>query len=362
MTLNFQDMLKQQQAMASQGDIYQTEEPRFAADERFYTISKAQDGTGTVKVRFLPSGSSTGGLNYFVKRLTHNVKNEKLYPGGAKPEIRSFWGEDAICPKTKNKDNACPICDMGWSLYNEAKESGLDKKETTPILQNWVSKDEYIVNILILSDTINPSNNGKVFLFKLSKTILDIFKKENERIREIIASSSEEERLSQGIPSDVTSFDAFDLLKGKNITLKYKPKKMVVQPSDYWGSSYLDQSFTPIVKSESEYNELVSKLYNLDEFTVNATIKDEEFLQSKVDWLLFKGAVQKKEKADIGTHQEVPKETVQPIGQAKETVQPIVESPVQEQAKSIVNEPVVQEQSTTPAQSQEDFFARFQSK
>ena len=350
--MDFQKMLAQQEEQAKSGAMYETK-PQFKSDERFYTISKDQEGNGTVTVRFLPSfNKSKDNLNYFVKRYTHNVKNSKLYPGAEKPEQRSFWGDDAICPKTISSDNSCPICDHGWELYNEAKENGVPKEKLGTILGNWTNNEELITNILVINDPINKDNNGKVFLFKLSKTILDSMKNEAEKVKEICAQGNDA-KLAQGIPSNVTYFDSYNLLTGKNITLKYKNYKKV-KPAEVWGSSYWDVNFTSLVKNEEEWKAVMEKTYCLEEFTTDAKVQSEDFLNEKLDFLEFRDG--KESKKESNQAQQQVQQEIPTFNQVQEQVQQEIqrqETPKEEPVKETPKE-------TTPeVKSEDDFFAQF---
>lgn len=369
--MDFQAMLAQQQETVASGAAF-VDKPAYKADERFYTISKDADGNGTVTVRLIPSvNANKTGLNMFVKRLVHNAKGSKLFPGKDKPDIRSFWGDEAICPKTISSDNKCPICDYGWAEWKAQKDT-LSKEDVGKILGNWVSKEEYITNIQIINDKINPSNNGKIFLFKLSKTIVGMFQKEAEQFNELVSTCSPEERLARGIPSDLTFFDPYNLMCSKNLVLKYKSKKHVKTPIEYWNSSYFDSIYTGIAKNMDEYQQLATKAYCLDEFTTNAVVKDEDFLEEKLKWLLFDDVkpAQPAQQSTAVNHEAQPAQQTVPVQPVEESVvQNIVQQTVPVQpVEPVVTNTVVQQAPVEPVEpvalepvssSQEDFFAKF---
>lgn len=282
--MTFEDMLQKQQEVAIDPNSYK-DKKTFATDERFYTISKDESGNGNVTVRFLPSfNTNKDTLNTYLTYKIHSVNFEKKFPGKDKPEKK--WTGELICPKTQGHDKDCPICSFAWDRYTEDKESGADEKVYKAWATNFLSKDVIVTNILIINDKVNPTNNGKVFLFKLSKTVLDIFSKEAEKIKEIIDSGDEAEIESNGL-TGMKGFNPFDLLNGKNMTLKYKNKKEVSQPSDYWGSSYFATAMTGVVKNTDEYKEMVESSYCLDEFFTDEFITPIETLKKKLDDVTF---------------------------------------------------------------------------
>jgi hypothetical protein len=67
------------------------------------------------------------------------------------------------CPATIGKK--CPVCD---DLY---KNKYFDKDKT--IYDNRKKTTSFYTNVLIIDDVNNPTNNGKVFLFKFGVKIMD---------------------------------------------------------------------------------------------------------------------------------------------------------------------------------------------
>jgi len=306
--MDFASMYKKMEEEAASPDRYKTK-PAFESDSRFYKISKDKDGNGTVIVRFLPSfNKDRTALNTHVLKKVHALQWEKHFPGKDKPERR--WKPEFMCPKTISSDHSCPVCDYGWDMYNELKEAGEVKDKYDLYRRAFTNSEKVITNILIVKDELHPENNGKVFLFELSKTVLAMFPKEVEKVKEM----TDDDKKASGCPSDMKVFDPFNVMCSKNICLKFKDKKFVTIPADYWGSSYFTNSFSAIATSMEETQKLVESTHCLDEFISDANLISSEEMLKQLDYVLFKDAKPKKEKT------ETPKQ--EPVYQA-----PVVEIP-----------------------------------
>jgi hypothetical protein len=120
----------------------------FKKDERFWTPDKKK--AGTYIIRFLPDakGRKNGDLP-FVKLLHHAFK----YIAGGQTK---WWIEN--CVNTFGYDRECPICAKSW----EYKDSNFEKDKK--LAGEWCRKLTYISNILVVKNTANPEDEGKVFL------------------------------------------------------------------------------------------------------------------------------------------------------------------------------------------------------
>lgn len=119
-------------------------------DDRFWYPKRDKSGNAHALIRFLPAGADEP--IPFVRYWHHGF------------EVNGKWYIEN-CPTTLN--GKCPCCELNNELWNSGKES--DKK----IVSVRKRKLTYISNILVIDDPESPENNGKVFLFKYGKKILD---------------------------------------------------------------------------------------------------------------------------------------------------------------------------------------------
>lgn len=319
------DLLNKQREEALKPDAFK-EKPRFSVDERFYQLSKDQNGCAKVLIRFMPSLNTVGDqLNTYVTQQYHNV-NWNKNPLDEKSERKYFAG---VCPKTKDPKAPCPICEWGFEQGGKIdKVTGPEAKTDpqqllrTKYYKEFVSKDKHICNIMVIKDDINPENNGKVFLFELKPSIYKMFAAEAEKVQDQLDTyTTDEEKRQRNIPTNLQGFNPFDLEIGKDLWLVYKSKKYTDgDVKNYWGHSRWDDIYTD--KSggtKDSHMDMLQMGYNLDEFMDDKVIPEMDFLQTKLTELTF-GAYKKpsdKEEAQ----QEAP------VNSAEQVVQNIVQTP-----------------------------------
>ena len=151
-------------------------------DERFWKPEQGKDGNGFAVIRFLPAPE--GEDVPWVRVFSHGFQGK----GG--------WFIEN-CPTTIGKK--CPLCEANNELWNSGLESDKD------IARQRKRKLNYISNILVVEDTANPSNNGKVFLYKFGKKIFD-------KITEKMQPEFKDEQ----------SINPFDFWQGCNFKLKIR--------------------------------------------------------------------------------------------------------------------------------------------
>ena len=168
-------------------------------DDRMWTLTRDKSDNGYALIRFLPAVE--GEDVPWVRLFNHGFQGK----GG--------WLIEN-CPTTIGRK--CPVCEANnelWGSGNEAnKQIARDRKR----------KMSYISNILVISDPANPSNDGKIFLFKFGKKIFDKL----------------QEAMNPTTP-DEPKFNPFDYWGGANFKLKAHRESGYVS---YEKSSFQPQS------------------------------------------------------------------------------------------------------------------------
>lgn len=119
-------------------------------DERFWELTRDSKGEGDATIRFLPNKNEEE-LSYY-PTFKHSIK------------INDSYFVDR-CPTTLGKDHICPIC-----KWNQDQDDDFVKNNGTYRKKGWIS------NILVIKDTGNPENEGKVFLFEFGVHVNNILK------------------------------------------------------------------------------------------------------------------------------------------------------------------------------------------
>ena len=126
-------------------------------DDRVWQYKADEKGNYYGEIRFLPTAD--GDDAPFVKTFRHFFKSD----------IGKWFIAD--CPTTLGKGNPCPVCDEntrhleGYGGWTDAPE-----KEKN-VVRNRKRNQQYVSNILVVKDPANPSNEGKVMLFKYGPRI-----------------------------------------------------------------------------------------------------------------------------------------------------------------------------------------------
>jgi hypothetical protein len=125
-----------------------------SSDPRIWKPTRGQDGNGSATIRFI--GPATNEENLFVRVFYNNYTNTKT---------KKFYNEKSL--QTIGKKD--PFTEHFSKLYSSGKKD--EAKQFKRV-------EYYYSNVLIIKDTNNPENDGKVFIFRYGKTIFDKVVKE----------------------------------------------------------------------------------------------------------------------------------------------------------------------------------------
>ena len=198
-------------------------------DERIWKLERDKTGNGYAVIRFLPAAVNEDVP--WVRIWTHGFKG----PGG-------WYIENSLT--TLGKDD--PVSKANTALWNSGVES--DKN----IARDRKRKLSYYSNILVLEDSANAENEGKVFLFRYGKKIF-------EKITSVMNPEFKDE----------TPLNPFDFWEGANFKIKIR---QVDGYANYDKSEFASQS----------------KLYDGDDAKCEAIWKQQHSLQDLVTVDKFK--------------------------------------------------------------------------
>ena len=172
------------------------------------------------------------------------------------------------CPTTIG--GKCPVCEANSELWN----SGIEDDKT--VARDRKRKLSYIANIMVVSDPKNPSNDGKVFLFKFGKKIFD---KIMEKLQPEFA--------------DETPTNVFDFWKGADFKLKIRKVAGYVN----YDKSEFDVPAPLMGGDDKQLEGVWAKQHKLQEFLKPENFKSYDELSKKLDSVL-KSAPEGKRKAE----------------------------------------------------------------
>ena len=212
-----------------QKDETPTTDKKSYVDERLWKPQVDKAGNGYAVIRFLPA--SKGEEMPWVRIWNHAFQG----PTGQ-------WYIENSLTTINQKD---PV-----SEYNIARKQK--------------RKLQYYSNIYVVSDSVNPSNQGKVFLFKYGKKIFD-------KLSEAMQPAFEDE----------TPINPFDLWEGANFKLKIR------KVDGYW--NYDKSEFDKPLKlkdNDDEMEKIWNTQYSLKDFTAPSNFKSYDELKTRLDAVL----------------------------------------------------------------------------
>lgn len=219
---------------AENGNVF--EEKKSYSDERFYTLPKKADGSGSAIIAFMPDKHKIPMIKMFKIRTT--IMNGK----------QKRW-LNAWSPKSIGKP--CPFQETYVNHYNEDSDTAIKFKPT----ERWVC------NIKVIKDSEKPENEGKIFLYEMSKTMA-------EKIKDALTLSQEDIEIGNERKEIFNPFKGwiFNLkcAKGDNGFTSYDSSSFSRLPNGRTIYN-IKSEFTEECKKEG-INDILNKTYDLSEF------------------------------------------------------------------------------------------------
>ena len=212
-----------------------------SGDDRLWKLDVDKSGNGYAVIRFLPAPD--GEDLPFVKLYSHAFQG----PGG--------WYIENSLTTLGQKD---PVSEYNTMLWNNGTDSGKEQA------RKQKRKLTYIANIYVVKDPTNPSNEGKVMLYKFGKKIFD-------KITAAMQPEFEDEE----------AIDPFDFWQGANFKLK---AKNVAGYRNYDSSEFARQD--SLLEDDDAMEAIWKKEYSLEEFTNADQFKSYDDLKKRLDYVL----------------------------------------------------------------------------
>lgn len=179
-------------------------------DERFYTLTKNKDGSGQAVVALLPDAHKHSIIKLF--KINTTIQH------GGKRAFCSEWSPKSI-------GMPCP--------FNETYLNHFD--EDPDLARRFKPQEKWVCNIKVIKDPAEPKNEGKIFLYEMSKSMAQMI--ENTL------------KLSEtDIQMGMQRKEIFNPLKGWILNLKCfkKPENGI--------TDYSSSSFTQLPNGATIYN------------------------------------------------------------------------------------------------------------
>lgn len=222
------------------------------SDDRFWSVSRDKAGNGSAVLRILPP--MNGDELPWVKEFSY----------GFKSETTGKWYIE-LSPTTIGKPD--PVAELNSAAYASKDESRIEEAKKRK------RRNQYICNVLVVKDPANPENEGKVFLWKFGKKILDMI-------------------MSKAKPEfdDSDPVFAWDIDEGCNFRLRVK---QVSGYPNYDSSEFAQQS--ALAADDEDMQTILDKCHRLGEFLEESHFKSYDELKTNLDKCLYGAPVQSAE-------------------------------------------------------------------
>ena len=220
----------------------QPQEKKSYVDERIWKPQLDKTGNGYAVLRFLPA--SDGEDLPWAKLWSHAFQG---------PTVQ--WYIENSLTTLNQKD---PVSEHNTVLWNSGVES--DKE----IARKQKRKLQYYSNVYIVTDTKNPENEGKVFLFRYGKKIFD-------KLMEAMQPQFDDEE----------AIDPFNLWKGANFKLKIR------KVDGFWNYDKSEFEKPSALKdNDDELENIWKSQHSLADFTAPTNFKSYDELKTRLDTVL----------------------------------------------------------------------------
>lgn len=212
------------------------------SDDNVWKPTMGKDGTGYAVVRFLP-GKDVAKAPY-IKMYNHGFTG----PSGK-------WYIENSLTTIGQKD---PVSEYNSKLWNNGTEAGKEQA------RKQKRRTNYYANVLVMKDPENPSNEGKVLIYRFGQKIFD------KLMGALQPEFADEEPLNP-----------FDIIEGANFRIKLKTV------AGYWNYDSSDfERPSPLSEDESKLEGIFNAQHDIHAMLDNDQFKSYEELQERLNDVL----------------------------------------------------------------------------
>ena len=257
--------------LLSKAENLNKSEQKQGPDERLWKPEVDKAGNGYAVIRFLPAPD--GEDLPWAQVWSHAFQG----PGG-------WYIENSLTTLGK-KD---PVSDLNRELWNSGAEGSPQRTQA----RNQKRKLNYYSNIYVVKDSANPSNEGKVFLYRFGKKIFD-------KIMESMQPAFEDE----------TPVNPFDFWKGADFKLK------ITRVAGFWNYDKSEFAETSTLGgfNDKELEAIWKEEHSLAAFTADDQFKSYDELKQRLESTL-KGNYNKPVDAETAYEEVEAAPTPSPVG------------------------------------------------
>lgn len=212
-------------------------------DDRLWSPTVDKAGNGYAVIRFLPAPEG------------EDLPWVRFWDHGFQGPTGRWYIEKSLTSLGQND----PVSELNSQLWNSGRD------EDKEVARSRKRRLHYMANILVVSDPANPDNDGKVFLYKFGKKIMD-------KIMDLMQPQFQDEK----------PVNPFDFWAGANFKLKIR----MFEGYRNYDKSEFESSSELFSGDDTKLEAIYNKLYSLKEFTDPNTFKTYSELSKKLHEVL----------------------------------------------------------------------------
>lgn len=224
-------------------------------DERFYTLPKNKDGSGQAIIALLPDAHKHSIIKLF--------KINTTMQHGGRRAFCSEWSPKSI-------GLPCPFQETYLNHFNEDPDTA----------RKFKPQEKWVCNIKIINDPLEPSNNGKIFLYEMSKTMAQMVENTLKLTETEVQMGMPRKEIFNPLKGWVLNLKCFK--KPENGITDYSPSSFTQLPNGATIYSLKGGPITDDVKAKC-IEEIKTKCYDLGEFQKPETYKSYDELTKQLE-------------------------------------------------------------------------------
>jgi hypothetical protein len=239
-------------------------------DDRFWKPSRDKAGNGYAVIRFLP-GKEENTVPW-VRYWDHMFKG----PTG------QWYIEKSLTTLGQND----PLSELNMKMWGESADGSAQRKLISSRSRNL----HYITNIMVISDQLNPENEGQVKLYRFGKKIFD----------KLMAA------MKPQFP-DEKPIDPFNMWEGADFVIKISSEKVGDKMLPKYDASYFKAPSALLDGDEAKLEVIYDKQMLMAEWVDPASFKSYDELKARLHVVLGESAPRTiRETATLDTHEPAP--------------------------------------------------------
>jgi len=223
------------------------------SDDRFWNPTRDKAGNGYAIIRFLPG------------KEENTVPWVRYWDHAFKGPTGQWYIEKSLTTLGQND----PLSELNMKMWADNADGSAQRKLVSSRSRNL----RYVANVMVISDQLNPENEGQIKLYRFGKKIFD----------KIMAA------MKPQFP-DEKPIDPFNMWEGADFVLKISSELVGGKPLPKYDASYFKAASALFGGDEAKLEEVYDSQHAIGEFVDPTTFKSYDELKARLNMVLGESA------------------------------------------------------------------------